>query len=409
MNTDKRPEIRPFPSACIGVHLWLISFVFASLSCAAGAAPSAADYPAFHNGGPLTGVAAPIGGGAALRVRWTYKAEDDAQPATQSTQPTEPGARPAFESSAAIVGGTVYVANKAGALIAIDLHTGKRKWIYKSEAPFSAGPAVLKGVVYIGDEDGIFHAVNADTSKKIWTFDAGSGIHSSANFIGDKLVFGDDGADIFCLSASDGKKLWDDKAGDRVNGSPAIGGSPASAYVSGCDAELRAITIDGGKERFAKDMGALCPGSPAIIDNKVVVGTDGGKIVCYSEDGQKELWTFDQVAEQAMVYSSPAVSEGIVVAGARDRNVYALDLNTGKPIWKFPTRGDVDSSPAISGGRVYIGSKDKRLYVLDLRTGKKLFDFVAGRGITATPAIGEGVVVIGDTGGNLYCLEPSAP
>jgi eukaryotic-like serine/threonine-protein kinase len=365
------------------------------------------DYPAFHNGGPLDGVAAPIGGGQGLRVRWTFKAEDELEPATQaSTQPAEPGARPAFESSAAIVGGTVYAANKAGQLIAINLGTGKRKWMYKSEAPFSAGPAVLKGVVYIGDEDGIFHAVNTATGRKAWTFDAGSGIHSSANFLGDRIVFGDDGADIFCLNATDGKQIWNDKAGDRVNGSPAIGGSPPSAYVSGCDAQLRALTMSDGKERFAHDMGALCPGSPAIVAGRVVVGTDGGKVVCYAEDGQKQLWAFEGVSDGAMVYSSPAVSDGIVVVGARDRNVYGLDLSTGKKLWSFPTRGEVDSSPAISSGRVYVGSKDKRLYVLDLYTGKKLADFVAGRGITATPAIGQGVVVIGDTGGNLYCLEP---
>lgn len=412
MNADQQQHSSYFSSAFIRAHLrffissFLLAFV-ATSSLRAADLPQSSDYPAFHNGGPLNGVASPING-PALRVRWVYKAEDDPGPTTKPIIEEE-GARPSFESAAAIVNGFVYVGNKAGALIAIDLKTGKRKWLYKSEAPFSAGPALLNGIVYIGDEDGVFHAVKADTGTKLWTFDAGSGIHSSANFVGDKLVFGDDGADIFCLSAVDGKKIWDDKAGDRVNGSPAIGGSPPSAYVSGCDAQLRAITIDGGKERFAKDMGALCPGSPAIIDNKVIVGTDGGKIACYSEDGQKEIWTFDQVGDQAMVYSSPAVADGIVVAGARDRNVYGLDLSSGKLAWKFPTRGDVDSSPTISRGRVYIGSKDKRLYVLDLHTGKKLFDFVAGRGITATPAIGEDVVVVGDTGGNLYCLEPISP
>lgn len=420
MHTDKNKPILGFPTVSIRVHLWrqclfFLGFVFVTLASwnptrSAESPPRTSgptDYPAFHNGGPLDGVAEAIGG-PALRVRWTYKAEDDPGPPT--TKPiVEEGVRPSFESSAAIVGGVVYVGNKTGALLAIDLKSGKRKWLYKSEAPFSAGPAVLNGVVYIGDEDGIFHAVKADTGTKLWTFDAGSGIHSSANFAGDKLIFGDDGADIFCLNASDGKKVWNDKAGDRVNGSPAIGGSPISAYVSGCDTQLRAITIAEGKERFAKDMGALCPGSPAISGNKIVVGTDGGKIVCYSEDGQKEIWTFDQIADQAMVYSSPAISDGLVVAGARDRNVYALDLNTGRQKWKFPTRSDVDSSPAISDGRVYVGSKDKHLYVLDLHSGTKLFDFVAGRGITATPAIGEGVVVFGDTGGNLYCLEPIGP
>jgi outer membrane protein assembly factor BamB len=367
---------------------------------------TSSDWPAFHNGGPLLGVAEPIGA-PPMRVRWTYRAEDDtagAPPATQSS-----GVTPAFESSAAIVNGVAYVGDRGGALRAIDLRTGKRKWIYRVEDGFEASPAVVNGVVYIGDEGGVFHAIKADTGTKLWTFDSASGIHSSANFVGERIVFGTDGADIFCLD-SGGKKLWQAKAGDRVNGAPAIGpttvgGSP-SVFVSGCDAELRAINLMDGTEQFTHELGALCPGSPALLPDRLVVGTDGGKVLCLSPDGKKILWTFEGIENQAMVYASPAVGEGVAVVGARDRNVYGLDLATGKKKWMFPTRGDVDSSPVISAERVYVGSKDKHLYVLDLKTGSKVWDFATSRGITATPAIGEGALVIGDTAGSLYCLEP---
>ena len=367
----------------------------------------AADWPAFHHGGALVGVAEPIGP-PPMKVRWTYRSEEtDAGP---TTRPVD--SRPSFEASAAIANGRAYVADRAGHLIALDLKTGTRQWIYTSEAGFSASPAVANGVVYIGDEDGVFHAVNADSGHKLWTFDAGSGIHSSANFDGNRIIFGTDGASIFCLNGADATKIWEARAGDRINSAPAIGaamaGQPALAYVSGCDQELRALDLSNGKERFAKDLGALCPGSPALLEGKIVVATDGGRVLCLSPDGKQQFWTFEGVENQAMVYASPAVADGIVVVGARDRNVYGLDLASGKPKWKFPTRGDVDSSAVISAGRVYIGSKDKRLYVLDLHTGRKLWDFVASRAILATPAIAEGVLVIGDTGGNLYCLETSA-
>ena len=224
------------------------------------------NFPAFHNGGPLLGVAGPIGG-PPMRLRWQFKGEDDPAP---STQPGGPASivTPGYEGSAVIVDGVVYAADRAGALRAIDLKTGKKKWAYRVEAGFSATPAVVKGVVCLGDEDGIFHAVKADTGTKLWTFEAGSTIHSPANFIGDRIVFGDDGADIYCLSL-EGKKLWDAKSGDRVNGAPAIGaaaaGSSPSVFVSGCDAQLRAVDVETGKERYAKELGALCPGSPAVL------------------------------------------------------------------------------------------------------------------------------------------------
>ena len=261
----------------------------------------------------------------------------------------------------------------------------------------------MDGRVCIGDLSGVFHAVSAADGKKLWTFDAENTIHSSANAVDGNIVFGTDGADIFCLSAA-GKQLWRAKAGDRVNGAPAVAGG--SVFVSGCDAQLRAIKVSDGQELFATDIGALAPGSPAVLADRIVIGTDQGRVVCMPRDGGKALWEFDGIGEHAMVYGSPAISDGLAVIGARDRNVYALDLTTGKAKWTFATRGNVDASPLISSGRVYVASRDKHLYVLDLQTGKQLWKFNAARPITASPAIGAGVVVIADTAGTVRCLEP---
>jgi outer membrane protein assembly factor BamB len=378
---------------------------------------STGDWVGFHGGGPLTGEAGPIDV-PPMKVRWKLNSDDEVpstQPAPATAPTTAPATAPAarqaghFEGSAAIAGGFVYVADTAGVLRAVDLTTGRTRWGYTVEAGFETTPLVLDGRVLLGDLDGIFHAVDARTGQKLWTFDAGGAIHSSANYLGekrDRIVFGTDGADIFCLDAATGSKLWEQKAGDRINGAPAV--SRGAALVSGCDAQLRALQGSDGKELYSTDLGALCPGSAAVAGDRIVIGTDQGRVLCISAETHQQLWLYDAVAEHAMVYSSPAVSsDGVVVFGARDRNVYGVELATGKPLWKFPTRGDVDSSPVISGGRVYVGSKDKKLYVLDLKSGKQLWSFTAGRGITAGPAIGAGVVVIGDTGGNLYCLEPS--
>ncbi len=350
-------------------------------------------WPAFHGGGVLRGVGKPINE-KPLALRWTYKTDDKETAG--------------IEGSAAIVDGVVYVGDSKGILHAVDLATGKVKWTYKASDAIEASPLICNGKVLLGDLGGIFHCVSADNGKKLWTFDTESSVHSSANLWGEgnnaRVIFGDDGANVFCLNVADGAKVWEQSAGDRVNGAPAVGFG--AAFVSGCDAHLHAMKLSDGSEQFSADVGSVCPGSPAILDDRIVVGTDGGRIVCFSADGSRQLWEFDDIGDKAMVYSSPAVADGIVVVGARDRKVHALDQATGKQRWEFTTRGDVDSSPAISAGRVYVGSRDKKLYVLDLKTGQPAGEFTAGRAITASPAIGEGVVVIGDTAGDLYCLEP---
>ena len=59
-----------------------------------------------------------------MKLRWTYRAEDEPGP-TSKPSVSEGGPRPAFESSAAIVNGMVFIGNRAGALLAIDLKDGK--------------------------------------------------------------------------------------------------------------------------------------------------------------------------------------------------------------------------------------------------------------------------------------------
>jgi outer membrane protein assembly factor BamB len=374
--------------------------------CAAGPATKPGEIFAFRGGGGLSGVAEKIAA-PPMKLRWTYQT-DEQQHAS-------------VESAATITADTVYVADDRGTLHAIDLATGKNKWKYSSDGGFDASPLVMDGRVYLGDLAGVFHCVSASDGKKIWTFDAESGVHGSANSDGSHIIFGTDGAQIICLDTG-GKKLWSVTAEDRINAAPSIGTLPDGrmiALVSGCDSRLRAIDLKEGKEVFAAEMGALSPSSPVVVamadshahpqpvatrNDRIIVGTDQGHVLCYSSDG-KPLWDYDKVKDGAMVYASPAVSDGIVVTGARDRHVHAMSLADGKPLWTFATHGDVDSSPLISDGRVYIGSSDKKLYVLDLKTGAMLWQFTAGRAITAPPAIARGVLVIGDTRGNVYCFE----
>jgi outer membrane protein assembly factor BamB len=51
-----------------------------------------------------------------------------------------------------------------------------------------------------------------------------------------------------------------------------------------------------------------------------------------------------------------------VFAGSNDGNVYALDVATGKEVWRFTTGGPVTASPAVAQNRLVIGGEDGKLY-----------------------------------------------
>ena len=88
----------------------------------------------------------------------------------------------AFEGTAAIVDGVVYIGDLDGAVYALSLKTGAKLWEYKVDSGFIAAPAVRDGMVYIGDYDGRFYCLTAKDGHLKWGFDTNAEIDASANF-----------------------------------------------------------------------------------------------------------------------------------------------------------------------------------------------------------------------------------
>ena len=93
---------------------------------------------------------------------------------------------------------------------------------------------------------------------------------------------------------------------------------------------------------------------------------------------------------------SPAVANGVVYIGSDDFNVYALNANTGAPMWKYTTGNFPSDSVAVASGIVYAVSID--LYALNASTGTLLWKYpnvcghLCGR---FSPTVANGVVYIG--------------
>src|SRR5205085_5544880 len=130
------------------------------------------------------------------------------------------------------------------------------------------------------------------------------------------------------LNVADGSQAWIGRSGDRVNSAPAI--ADGKTFVSGCDAQLRAIDIKTGKEIFAAELPALAPGSPACMSDRLIIGTDRGRVVAIASHGKKTLWTYDKIDGEALVQSSPAVADNIAVISPHDRTIHAIHTNSGE-------------------------------------------------------------------------------
>jgi outer membrane protein assembly factor BamB len=347
-----------------------------------------ADWPVFRGNALQTGVAASSLPDK-LAIRWKFTAKDS------------------IEGTAAIYRGTVYVGSFDEHLYAIDLATGKEKWRYKA-APIKASPSVRDGAVYVGDADGFFHCVDAATGAKRWSFETGSEISSGANFAGDKILFGSGDETLYCL-APDGRNLWKFKVpGGPVLASPAVTGD--RTFVAGCDSALHVLDTATGKELLTVQLDGQTGSTAAIHGDRLYVGTMTNQLLAIDWKKGDIVWKYEASRNPQPFFASAAVTEGLVVAGSRDKLIHALDRDTGREVWKYSTRGKVDSSPVVVGKRVFAGSLDGNLYVLDLDQGRELQVFELApdsktfRGISASPAVAENCLVIGTNEGTVYCI-----
>lgn len=97
--------------------------------------------------------------------------------------------------------------------------------------------------------------------------------------------------------------------------------------------------------------------------------------------------------------------EGMAYFGACDKNFYALDVSTGKEIWRFATEGVIAHGCCIAGDAVFFGSYDHNLYALDKGTGELRWKFKTNDIIATKPAAYEGVVYLGAMDGNMYAID----
>jgi outer membrane protein assembly factor BamB len=72
-----------------------------------------------------------------------------------------------------------------------------------------------------------------------------------------------------------------------------------------------------------------------------------------------EVWSFQT---RGKIDSSPVVCGDRVVAGSDDGRLYVVSLADGKEIWSYEIGQPLASSPAIASGRIVIGSDDGSVY-----------------------------------------------
>lgn len=124
---------------------------------------------------------------------------------------------------------------------------------------------------------------------------------------------------------------------------------------------------------------------------------------CEIRNAPEIKWAF--AAEKDIFEATPVIADGMVFLGSITGNFYALELKTGKVVWKFFTKLGFSGPAAVSGGRVFVGDADGFFHAFDAKTGKEIWKKEIAGPMNAAPGVFKNRVLFTVESGELYCLD----
>ena len=104
-----------------------------------------------------------------------------------------------------------------------------------------------------------------------------------------------------------------------------------------------------------------------------------------------------------LCFQAVTIDNGLAYVGASDHTFRAIDIHTGKVLWKYgEVKGYIETKPLITDNKVIFGAWDNTLYALDKNDGKEIWKWTGGltrmhfSPAAVWPVAAEGKVFIAD-------------
>jgi outer membrane protein assembly factor BamB len=178
-----------------------------------------------------------------------------------------------------------------------------------------------------------------------------------------------------------------------------------TVFIGGFNHKIYALDRDNGQTIWINETDARTQiiGGLAVAQGKVIVGMSAQGVIALNQRSGELVWRFSDTLHG--VWATPLIVEGVVYVTSLDKNLYALDLDTGEELWRRSLEGAVAGTPAYEDGMLFVGSFAHRFFKIDAATGEIVATFDTQNWVWGGPALVDGVVYFGDLSGTLYALE----
>jgi len=355
-------------------------------------------------------------------------------------------------SGATVHDNTIYVGSRDGRVVAINASSEEMQWSYHITEPsdgLGCGPAVVSAAittpivdgdfVYIGTYSGKVLALNTtarsqnpdlpeEPQDRYHEWETPIGTDAGNNAIVANLVIS---GDVIYVSSSDGRVYSLRKDfGDQVKKSGILDEkhiklwtSPVieddTLYVSTFDGHIYALsaeTLELLEWSFKLEAGFAS--SPVICEDTdtMFLGSFDRHLYAVKIGSDVLEWRFPEEPAGNWFWASPVVNEGIVYAGCLDGKLYAIEADTSREIWSYPTEDQngkpspIVSSPVLMGNLLIVVNESGTVYVFDLdgelaNEGVPWWTTSIGAGVRSSFCAQEGLVYIRAEDNQLYIVD----
>jgi len=238
----------------------------------------------------------------------------------------------------------IYALDAAFTLSATDLKSGKRLW--KKELPLSCKDLAVQSV--------------------------GLAYHNGRIF-----AVGGEGS-IYALNTK-GDIIWQKNLKTSLRSEPVIYDN--TLYLLAANNKLFALSTKDGAEKWSyqttsNQTNLLGMGSPAIHNDKLIVGFSTGEVMAFNALTGTSLWTqnvlsartYNKILDLAHILASPVIENDVVYIIGNSRKIAAFNINTGEEVFDNTLSGH--STPVISGNTLFVVVDKNNLVAMNKHTGK---------------------------------------
>ncbi|MBL4691963.1 MAG: PQQ-binding-like beta-propeller repeat protein [Magnetovibrio sp.] len=342
----------------------------------------------------------------------------------------------------------------------------KLAWTFDTGKPFNIVPTLGSGKIFVTPVHGPLYALNAKTGHLDWTYDPKEGLWDRGlTADGDQIFVCYKGGKFAALNVSDGAVQWKADlgidclrphyvSGDTVYVSttfvgPGLKGDPLTG------AKLFAIDRNNGHVKWDFKTKNFLLQTANSRDGVIYLGgnyfdpdfaeEDGGPARYYALDQAtgKMKWVHENIDGTPKVL---VPTENLLLFSAYQDFIQALDVHTGKRVWKRDTNNWIPGfvsdgkdlyfgsattivhswpiddpnkenwrfnipgrkfdylliRPVIEGDRLYFMSQRGFVYALDRKTGKRIFRYGTGMNARVGISFADGYIYMNDSKGRVY-------